>query len=152
MKELWELIRRFDLKGLLVSPTENGMIQFFRYVIVGGIATVVDWGVQYFLTEAGIHYLVSAVFAFFAGLSVNFLLSKIFVFKAEKARVGTALEFAAYAAIGGAGLLLTVGIMYVLTDVLHLHYMLSKVAATFIVLFWNYFARKKLVYEGRKKK
>ena len=149
MKELWELIRRFDLKGLFVTPTENGMLQFFRYVFVGGIATVVDWGVQYGLTEAGIHYLVSAVFAFFAGLAVNFLLSKIFVFKAEKARVGTALEFAAYAAIGAAGLLLTVGIMYVLTDLLHLHYMLSKVAATFIVLFWNYFARKKLVYEGR---
>jgi len=30
--------------------------------------------------------------------------------------------------------------------VMGLHYMLSKIAATFIVLFWNYFARKILLY------
>ena len=31
-------------------------------------------------------------------------------------------------------------------DILHLHYMLSKVIATLLVLFWNYIARKKLLY------
>ena len=148
MKEIWELLKRFDLKGLLITPTKNGLLQFFRYIFVGGIATVADWGVLFLLTEfVHIHYLLSAVFAFVAGLVTNFILSQLLVFKANEARVSAVMEFIGYALIGIVGLGITELIMLLFTNCWHLHYMISKVIATVIVLFWNYLARKKILYK-----
>ncbi len=148
MEEFFELLKHFDFRGLFIKPTENGFLQFFRYAFVGGIATIIDWGVLFLLTQLGIYYLISAVFSFFAGLIVNFILSKLFVFSASKARIGKTGEFISYGLIGAIGLLLTMGIMYVLTDLLNIHYMLSKIIATAIVLAWNYIARKKTLYQN----
>ena len=147
MKELFDLLIHFKLKKLFFEPTKNGMIQFFRYAFVGGIATVVDWAVQYVLTVLWVHYLIAAVFAFLSGLLVNYFLSKIFVFKAQEAKVNALWEFVIYAVIGVIGLGITVGLMFILTDVAGLYFMLSKVITTVIVLFWNYFARKVIIYK-----
>ncbi len=149
MKEILQLIKKFDLKALLILPTENELLQFLRYVFVGGIATVIDWGVLYALTEIGLYYILSAIVAFLAGLTVNFAMSKVLVFKANEAKVGAVLEFVGYAVVGVIGLGLTVVIMYLLTDCLHWHYMLSKIVSTVLVLFWNYVGRKKLLYKSK---
>ena len=59
MKEFFELLKIFDLKGIFVNPTQNGFLQFFRYLFVGGIATIVDWGILFLLTDlAHIYHLV----------------------------------------------------------------------------------------------
>lgn len=148
MKEFFELLKKFNLKGIFTTPTTNGFIQFFRYVFVGGVATVVDWGILYILTEfAHLHHLLSAVVSFVAGLITNFILSKLFVFNANEAKVNKVLEFAGYAIIGVVGLGITELIMFVVTDKIHIHYMLSKIIATVIVLVWNYLARKYIIYK-----
>lgn len=147
MQEFWKLLKRFDLKGIFIAPTTNPFLQFFRYIFVGGIATIVDWGVLFLLTEYGhIHHLISAVFAFVAGLAVNFVLSKMLVFKMNEVRTNAWMEFAGYAIIGVVGLGITALIMYLLTDHLNVHYMISKAIATVVVLIWNYMARKKILY------
>ena len=148
MKEFFELLKKFDFKGIFITPTKNGFLQFFRYVFVGGIATIVDWGVLFVLTDfAQIYHLISAIISFIAGLVVNFILSKLLVFKASKARVNAFMEFVSYAIIGVIGLGITELIMFLLTDKWTLHYMISKVIATIVVLAWNYIARKKIIYK-----
>ena len=147
MKELFDLLIHFKLKKLFFEPTKNGIIQFFRYAFVGGIATVVDWSVQYVCTVLWTHYLVAAALAFVCGLVVNYFLSKLFVFNSQKARMGAAAEFISYGVIGLIGLGITMGLMFLLTDLAGLYFMLSKVITTFIVLFWNYLARKIFIYK-----
>ena len=147
MKEFFDLLFHFKFKKLFFEPSTNGIIQFFRYAFVGGIATVVDWAVQYLITTAGLHYLISAIFAFVAGLTVNYFLSKLFVFNSQKARMGNVAEFLSYGIIGLIGLGITMGLMFLLTDIAGLYFMLSKVITTFIVLFWNYLARKIFIYK-----
>lgn len=149
MKEFFDLLKRFDLKGLFLTPTKNGVLQFFRYLFVGGIATVVDWGVLFALTEfLDLYHLISAIFAFVAGLGTNFLLSKLVVFSANEARANPVMEFLGYALIGVIGLGITELIMYLFTDRMSLYYMLSKAIATALVLVWNYLARKLLLYKN----
>jgi putative flippase GtrA len=149
MKEFFALLKDFDLKGIFLTPTKNGFLQFFRYLFVGGIATVVDWGVLMGLTELlQLHHLVSAIFAFVAGLGTNFLLSKLLVFRASEAKTNSLLEFLGYALIGVIGLGMTELIMFLFTDCMSLHYMLSKAIATAVVLVWNYLARKLLLYKN----
>ena len=148
MDELTELLKKGDFRGIFLKPTTNVILQFLRYVFVGGIATVADWGVLFFLTEAfGLHPLFSAIFAFFAGLVVNYFLSRLFVFKANESRYSRAGEFVAYSLIGAVGLGLTEGIMYITIAMAGNHYMIGKVIATVIVLLWNYIARRKIVYK-----
>ena len=148
MKEFFDLLKRFDLKGMFLTPTKNGFLQFFRYLFVGGIATVVDWAVLLALTElAGIHHMISAAFGFVAGLATNYLLSKLLVFRANEANAGEVLEFLGYALIGLMGLGITELLLWIGAS-FSLHYMVFKAIATVVVLAWNYLARKMLLYKS----
>ena len=148
MKEFFEMLKKFDLKGILITPTKNGFLQLFRYMFVGGIATVVDMGTLFILTDfVHIYHLVSAIIAFIAGLITNFLLSKLLVFKANEARVNAVMEFVSYGIIGVIGLGITELILLLFTDYWGIHYMLSKIIATVVVLAWNYIARKLIIYK-----
>lgn len=148
MGEFWELLKRFDLKGIFITPTKNGFLQFFRYIFVGGIATVVDWSILFLLTDfVHIYHLVSAVISFVAGLITNFILSQLLVFKANEAKLNALMEFIGYALIGVIGLGITELIMLLFTNFGGVHYMISKIIATIVVLAWNYIARKKALYK-----
>jgi len=136
------------LKQLFTEPTTKPIIQFFRYVFVGGCSFLVDAGVLWLCVHAGMHYLVAACFGFVVGLITNFFLSRALVFRAQAAKVGRIMEFGACALIGLVGLGLTEALLYFFTDVLHVFYMVSKVIASAIVLVWNFSARKLLLYKN----
>jgi len=143
IREILSLLGRLDLRGLVLSPTENGLLQFFRYCFVGGVATVVDWGTLY-LMEKLVHYLLAAAAGFVCGLICNYGLSKWMVFNGSSAKMDSKKEFLVYAAIGLVGLGLTLVLMYIMTQWLGLYFMLSKVIATLLVLIWNFLARRML--------
>jgi len=138
---------------LFVEPTNKLFLQLFRYGFVGGIAFVVDYGTLYIFTEyAGFHYLISAAIAFVLGLVVNYLLSISWVFNQSKAKQNRLSEFLFFAIIGVVGLGLNEIIIYIGADIINLHYMLSKLISTAIVFFFNFFARKFLVFDKVHKK
>lgn len=128
------------LKRLLTS--QETLFQLIRYGFVGGVAFVADYCSLYAFTEwCGIQYLVSAALAFVIGLTVNYILSNLIVFTTHRL-TNRWLEFAVFAIIGVIGLGLNELIMYCATDLLGLHYMISKLISTALVFFWNFFARK----------
>lgn len=147
IREIWGYVKRFDLRALLLTPTANGLLQFARYAVVGGLSTVVDWGILYLMAESGISETIAAICGYGGGLAANYLLSKCFVFKASQARTGALLEFIGYGVIGAVGLGLTLVIIRLLERTLGMHYMLAKAIATVIVLLWNYLARKLILYK-----
>lgn len=124
------------------------IMQFVKYIFVGGAAFVADAGLLWFLGKY-IHYLIAGAIAFIFGLVINFILSKIFVFKEKQQN--TALEFIAYAVIGVIGLGLTELLMYIFTEKAGLYYMLSKIITAAAVLVWNFCARKFILYRGKEK-
>jgi putative flippase GtrA len=135
-----------------VSPRLRALLghslsgEFARYFASGLVALAVDFSLYVCLTEfAGWHYLASAVAAFCAGLATVYLFSISWVFRHR--RVGrVAHEFLLFAAIGLAGLALTGGILYTLTDIAGLDYRLSKVAAAALVFLFNFGSRKFLLF------
>ena len=135
------------ISSMLFSETDNWFAQMFRYAIVGGMSFTVDYGLLYVFTEwFGFHYLLSATISFIAGLVVNYLISIRWVFGKSKLS-SRAAEFAVYGIIGVAGLLLNNLLLYIFTDHLHLHYMLSKLIAAAIVLAWNFLGRKIILFK-----
>ena len=146
-----------DLKKLVSGKTDNTLIQFFRYIFVGGAATVVDWGSSYLFFHFifGDKYAVAAnVISFILGLVTNFLISTVWVFDGSKVKNKFA-EFLSFAAIGVVGLLMTVGITKLfeikLADVTNLYQIVGKVVSTAAAFFWNFFARKYLLYNKKSK-
>lgn len=135
---------------VLRGEADNTLVQLFRYVWVGGFAFIVDYGSLYILKEyVGFNYLLSAAIAFILGLAVNYLLSTLWVFPDSRLSNKMA-EFTVFASIGLVGLLLNEVIMYLCCEVLNIHYMISKLCSTGIVFFWNFFARKIILFTKTK--
>ena len=146
MAQRW---RRMDIR-ILTGNTNNVLIQLFRYLWVGGIAFIMDYGSLFLLTEyAHFSYLLSAAIAFVLGLTVNYLLSIIWVFSDSRLNNRMA-EFMVFAFIGFVGLLLNEVIMYFCCEILNIHYMVSKLCSTGIVFFWNFFGRKLILFSKTK--
>jgi len=133
-------------KRLFVKKTHNTKIQFFRYLVVGLIAFGVDFGTLYVMTDfLNVHYLVSNVFGFIAGLFSNYFLSIHWVFANRKIK-NRQKEFAAFAMVGLIGLMINQLVMWSMTDIAGIYYMNSKIVATGVVFFWNFFGRKHIVF------
>lgn len=141
------LLRRMDLRGLLISPTKNGFLQLGRYVMVGGGAFLVDFGSYCLLGHWGVHYMAAGILSFILGFAFNFLISRLLIFSTAAEKRINIRELVSVLAISLLGLLITEGLLYVGTDMLKMDFRLSKIIASVIVLFWNYFARKIVVYK-----
>lgn len=146
MNKLIKLILHFDLSGLFIDETEDTIIQFFRYIFVGGISFIADAGTLFLLEKTGLNYLLCAAIGFIVGLAINFSLSKKFIFTKKSNIKDSKAEFLVYTLIGIGGLIITEILMYVLTDKLGLYFMISKIFVTAITLVWNYTARKVILY------
>lgn len=130
----------------IFEKSDNIIVQLFRYAVVGGLAFAADYGLLYALTEwCGLYYILSATLSFVAGLTVNYLISIHWVFNESKLRSRTA-EFVIYAAVGVVGLLFNNLLLYLFTDCLELHYMISKLVSAAIVLLWNFVARRLILF------
>lgn len=137
----------YYFKKIFVEETNDTMIQFIRYVFVGGTAFVADAAALWLLSLV-MHYLIAAGTAFVVGLLVNYALSKLFVFIDNS--IKATVEFVVYAVIGIIGLGITELLMYLFTEKAGIYFMLSKIITAVIVLVWNFGARKVILY-GRKK-
>lgn len=135
------------INKIFLQPTNNSLIQLFRYCFVGGFAFIVDAGGLFVLTEyAGIYYLLSATISFILGLVVNYLLSTAWIFKKSKLS-NRWTEFLIYSVIGVVGLGLNTLFLWLFTDCLHIYYMLSKIITAAVVMLWNFFARKIILFK-----
>ncbi len=149
LKKFFELLKKGDFKALFFENTEDAFLQFFRYIFVGGASFVADYVALHLITELGIHYLVSGIISFIIGLCVNFALSKWLVFSKKTEGKEKTKEVVVFTVITVIGLGITELLMWLFTEKLLWYYMVSKAVAAVIVLFWNFFMKKILLY-GKK--
>ena len=132
------------------------VLEFLRYVVVGGIAFVADFGTLWLTQELLFKPFAWGVYAatacgFFVGLAVNYALSLAFVFTQAKDR-GRGRSVGAFLVFGVVGLLglgwTELG-MWLGYDVLGWDYRIVKVFVTGAVLMWNYLGRKILIFNGK---
>ena len=146
------------------------IFEFLRYVLVGGIAFLVDFGTFALFREllfggktGTVAITVSTAAGFVAGLAVNYILSMLIVFKTEKQQKQgkNARAVFIFFAVGFIGLLLTellqwLGEAQFLTTkigegfndmILGYGKYAVKIVVAGIVLIWNYVGRKTLVFK-----
>lgn len=150
MHELIRLIKHGKIKALFMAKTHNTFIQFFRYLFVGGFASVVDWGALWlFYDILGIWEILSIALAFLCGLFVNYILSYHFVFTGIAKDKKHTSKFPVYFITGVIGLVFTELFMLLLDGVFGMHYMAAKIITTAIVFIWNFGSKKIILYRKR---
>lgn len=136
------------LHRLLSENTNNIIIQLFRYVFVGAVAFIVDFGLLAFFTESlGFPYLVSACISFIGGLIVNYSLSIKWVFNQRDnlSKNRRRLDFIMFCVVGVIGLGLNELFLWLFTEIVGCHYLVSKIISTVLVFSWNFLARRVLI-------
>lgn len=136
----------FCLDIFLPKKTPPGLRQFFKYLVCGATATLADMSVLLVMSSLlHINHLIAAAFGFVAGVATNYSLNKILVFKSSGK---IKKEFPLFVTIGIGGLLWTELILWILVDDLGIYLMIAKMIAVVMVLFWNFFMRKKFVFSS----
>jgi putative flippase GtrA len=142
-----------------ISSSRQLIHEFLRYVLVGGIASIVDFGVLYlfktlFFSHMGYTgILLAAALGFAAGLVFNYIFSLLFVFKQidENAKRRKIRSFILFVIIGVIGLFITELCMYAGVYLFgQKWYLIVKIFTAGIVLLWNYAGRKVLIFKGAK--
>ena len=164
-----------EKKGLFGQTKRELFWEIFRFLLVGGAATVVDYAVFYLfrqwilpptLITGAVWNIISLVtataFGFCAGLLINWILSVKFVFRAvkNKEEAHSKKGFAIFTIIGIIGLGITELGMLLLVHIfptmtifgvteflLPWDEWLAKVIMTCIVLVFNYVGRKIFVFK-----
>ncbi len=118
---------------------------FVLYFIVGALATIVEWILFYLLnTVLHFHYSISTIIAFAISTFANWGFGRLLVFKKGSGNLKKEITQIYIVAI--IGLSMNLLIMWVGVDLLGFNEMLTKIAATCIVFFWNYIIRKLVIY------
>lgn len=119
----------------------------FGYLIVGGLATIVEWvGFWLFSEKIGIAYLLATTFAIAVSTFANWLFGRLLVFRGTQSQSLLREILSVYLA-SVVGLLLNLIIMFVLVQLLTVGKMPAKVIATILVFAYNYLIRKLIIYK-----
>ena len=146
--------------------------EIFRFLIVGGTATIVDYAVSYIFYKLLLPpaiigetwaLLVSTALGFCVGLVINWILSVAFVFKqvTDEKTSKSGKSFIIFTIIGVIGLAITeVGMHFgvkLLPEIalfgtatvfgVEWKWWICKVVMTCLVLVWNYCGRKLLIFK-----
>ncbi len=124
--------------------------QIMKFGIVGVLCFGIDYGLMIFLTEVGgIPYLVSSGISFSVSVMVNYILSLTFVFETDKNK-NKIVEFLIFIMLSIIGLGINQILMWVCVDKLHVHYMISKIGVTGVVMLYNFITRKLILEKHNK--
>ena len=152
----------------LLRPTDSSTGQLVRFAAAGLLNTAVDfWVTAIFMKVFTFHYgyIPASSIGFLAGVVLSYLLSVKWIFTVRSVS-SRRLEFFLFLLIGVIGLVLHAWLLYVFVEtrpakdvvmalagkLQHILILndtdvwLSKTAVTVIVFFWNFYARKYILF------
>lgn len=133
-----------------LNQVVNHASEGFRYLVVGGLTTLINLMVYQIGLWLGIEYLVSTTIAFIASVIFAFFTNKYFVFKivTQKAIWQELVMFTGSRI--STFLIETVGLI-VLISGLALQKMIAKLIMSIIVIILNYILSKFWIFKGEKR-
>lgn len=138
-------------RNIKVNKEQINLIsQIIKFIIVGGIATLIDWALFYILYNlVKINPLIANIISFTISLIYNYLASVKYVFKVTKDKTKKRL-FIEFIILSVIGLGINELFIYIFVTLINLNAMIVKVVATSIVMVFNFITRKIFLEEKKK--
>lgn len=135
------------LVPVVLKPSNALWEQFVRYVLVGGLAFLGDFGCYALVlqTWGQEHYQIAGATGFLLGSIINYVLSIFWVFN-KRSSQNAGIEFVLFVIIGAVGLGLNGLILWLLISGMSQNPLIAKIIAAGLVLVWNFSARKFLLF------
>ena len=120
--------------------------QFLRFTGVGAIGTTGHYITLVLLVEVmGIDAVPASLTGFVVGALINYHLNRTYTFRSD---VSHRIALPKFFTIAAAGALLNTLIMSLAINQLNLHYFLSQIMATGIVLIWGFLGNRLWTFNG----
>ena len=121
----------------------------FRYLLASGCAFLADIGVLWVLVQYfSWWYLAAATASFMCGMLVAYLLSIAMVFDYRRIN-DQRIEFLSFAGIGGLGLAINAGVIFMAVRYFGVHYLAAKCIAAGLTFAFNFLARRQFLFVER---
>lgn len=128
-------------KKKLSDKGQKLLMQIFKFIIVGGIATIIDWIIYYLLYNyLGFDPLVANILSYLLATIYNYFGSVRYVFKVNDKSIKK--TFTIFLILSLVGLLLSELLIYLMINILLMNKMLSKIISTLLVMIFSFITRK----------
>ena len=128
-------------------------VQFAKFGIVGVIAFCIDYGLFLLMTYVfGINYLIASAISFVISTIFNFAASMRYVFAGKRGQTRSQ-QFVIFFVLSVVGLGVNQLVLWMCVDLLAWLAGVGKLAATFIVMIFNFVTRKVFLedHDGRRR-
>ncbi len=117
-------------------PEKEKLIKFLKFCITGGLNTLVDFCVFFILSYIGVNIYIAQGIGYSAGIANSFIINRRWTFK-QKGDVHWA-ELVRFIILNLASLVLSIGLMYVFSDLLGLKELYAKLFTTAFTVVVNF--------------
>jgi putative flippase GtrA len=142
------------MTAISTITTNKELTRFARFLTVGAVGTALDFTILTLLKLAGLPTLIANSLSFTAGLLNNFTFNRLWTF-GDAIRPNWKRQLVQYAVVSLIGLTLNDLIVLSLEHALgawlgqpEWGYLPAKVAATGVVVFWNYLANRTWTFKN----
>jgi putative flippase GtrA len=126
----------------------NRYHQFARFVLVGAAGLVVNLGVTHAgVVLLGVWYFWSYLAGVLCGWSASFVLNSIFTFPGHE-RTAYGRKYALYLAIYGVVFVINAAMVYTMTSLMGIHYLVSITVSALVTTLLSYTAVKYAVFNA----
>ncbi|KND51020.1 MAG: hypothetical protein AB202_01255 [Parcubacteria bacterium C7867-007] len=111
--------------------------RFLKYALVGGSTLTFDLTLLYIATDIfGVPYYISTPIAFLIAVSINYLISRRFVFKGTERRIHHGYVY--FITIAVVGSFATTALVTALVTLTGMYYLLARILVAFVIGIGNY--------------
>lgn len=114
---------------------KNDTKELIRYIVVGGMTTLINYIIYYCLLKFNAHWLLANSLSWVGAVIFAYYTNKKYVFKSLNE---SKKEFISFILLRFITLLVETGCLSVLIDLLHIQPMISKIIVSFITIISNY--------------
>lgn len=130
LKHIYSLMRR-----------TGELRRFIKFCLVGGSGVLVNMGLLWLLTEAaGLPYLLSSAISIETAIISNFTLNDFFTFPDRRSpTIRSSLNrLLKFNLVCLGGLAINLGVLWLLTDIFGVYYLISNLVGIAVAVLWNY--------------
>jgi dolichol-phosphate mannosyltransferase len=123
--------------------------KLLKFGMVGISGILVNMGVLYYLKEfAGFYYLVASFFAIELSILNNFLLNDLWTFRSSGDHKLSSRwhRLVAFHIVSAGGLVINMGILWLLTGIFGVYYLVSNLVGILIAFAWNFLVNRRITW------